>query len=267
MLAFSIAKINLGLNILSKRSDGYHNIESVFYPIPWADILEVLPAEKFGFKSSGLTIPGDVSSNLIVKAYNLLKDEVGFKKNVAIYLHKILPMGAGLGGGSSNGAFALKLINDVLKLGLSNRTLEEFAARLGSDCAFFIDSKPKFCLGRGNEFEEIDLSLKGMFIVLVNPEIHISTQEAFSRIVTQKPEIPVKEIIKMPIETWKDVLKNDFEKGAISKYPLIATIKEDLCQKGAVYAAMTGSGSTVFGIFREELNYETDFVSWSGKLK
>lgn len=269
MLSFSNAKINLGLNIINKRDDGYHNIESVFYPIPWADVLEVLPSKDFHFESSGLLIPGKTDNNLIVKAFHLLKSEGILPANVKIHLHKILPMGAGIGGGSSNGAFTLKLINEVLKLNLSNEALEKYAERLGSDCPFFIQNKPKFCFGKGTEFEDIELSLKGKFLIMINPEIHISTQEAYSGITPNRPEISIKEIIQLPISKWKNILVNDFEASVIAKYPEIGKIKDILYQNGALYASMTGSGSTVYGIFDTESDLKNlfgTFTYWSGHL-
>lgn len=266
MLGFSNAKINLGLNIVEKRPDGYHNIESVFYPVKWADILEVLPAETFAFSSSGLDIPGETDQNLIVKAWNLLSP--GGNK-VKIHLHKILPMGAGIGGGSSNGAFALKLVNSVLNLGLTGEQLRVYAAMLGSDCPFFIENRPVFCSGRGTEMETTPLSLKGKYVVMVNPGIHISTAEAYSRITPRKPETPLKEIIRLPVSEWKNRLVNDFEAPLAAKYPLIGSIKETFYMHGALYASMTGSGSTVYGIWEKETDVEqlfANFTCWSGYL-
>ena len=269
MLSFSNAKINLGLNIVNKRDDGYHDIESVFYPIPWADVLEVLPASDFSLETSGLPIPGKPESNLIVKAFQLLKDTRLLKSNVRIHLHKILPMGAGIGGGSSNGAFTLKLINDVLQLNLDTETLEKYAEKLGSDCPFFIRNEPKFCFGKGTQFEDVELSLKGRFLIMINPEIHISTQEAYAGITPRKPKIPIKEIIQLPINEWRNVLANDFEAPIVIKYPEIKKIKDTLYQNGALYASMTGSGSTVYGIFESECDLKHlfgTFTYWSGYL-
>lgn len=269
MLSFSNAKINLGLNIIEKRPDGYHNIESAFYPIPWADVIEILPNSNFEFVSTGLEIPGDFSQNLIVKAFNLLKENHLLSQNVKIHLHKILPMGAGIGGGSSNGAFTLKMLNDIFNLNISKEKLESLAEKLGSDCPFFIDNKPKFCYEKGTKFEEITLNLAGKYLIMVNPQIHISTQEAYAGIKPSKPLISIKEIIKKPISDWKNELVNDFEAPILEKYPAIEKIKEDLYKNGALYASMTGSGSTVFGIFEHEVdlkkNFET-YIYWSGKM-
>lgn len=264
MLGFSNAKINLGLNITEKRPDGYHNIESVFYPVPWADVIEVLPAEDFSFTTSGLSIPGEAGQNLVMKAWQLLAPQ---ENKVKIHLHKILPMGAGIGGGSSNGAFALKLVNQVLHLGLSTEQLRGYAAQLGSDCPFFIENRPAFCYGRGTEREATPLSLKGKYLVMVNPGIHISTAEAYAGITPRKPEISVKEIVKKPVAEWKGRLVNDFEAPLIRKYPLIGEIRDTLYAHGALYASMTGSGSTVYGIWEKETEQLFDqYISWSGYL-
>lgn len=266
MLGFSNAKINLGLNIVEKRPDGYHNIESVFYPVEWADILEVLPAETFSFTTSGLPVPGTADQNLVVKAWNLLSPQ---EKKVKIHLHKILPMGAGIGGGSSNGALALRLINRVLDLGYSSENLRALAEKLGSDCPFFIENRPAFCYGRGTEFEATGLSLKGKYLVMVNPGIHISTAEAYAGITPRKPEISIRDITRLPVAAWKGVLVNDFEAPLVSKYPLIGHIRETLYTHGALYASMTGSGSTVYGIWETETDVSPlfdQYTCWSGYL-
>ena len=271
MLSFPNAKINSGLNITEKRADGYHNIESVFYPITWCDALEMIRSESFSFTSSGLEIPGNQANNLILRAFELLKNEKGLnlEGNVAIHLHKVLPMGAGIGGGSADGAFALKMLNELFNLNLSHFELRGFASRLGSDCPFFIENKPKFCFDKGTSFENIDFDLSGKCLVLVNPQIHISTAEAYSGVKVQKPELGIKEIIKMPILEWKEVLKNDFEKKIIQNHPKIGQIKDKLYQMGAQYASMTGSGSTVFGIFENEaFDLESIFykcIIWKGQ--
>ncbi len=266
MLGFSNAKINLGLNIVEKRPDGYHNIESVFYPVKWADILEVLPSETFSFTTSGLSIPGEIDQNLIIKAWQLLSLQ---ENQVKIHLHKILPMGAGIGGGSSNGAFTLKLINRVLALGLTNEQLRVYAEKLGSDCPFFIENQPAFCYGKGTEFEATALSLKGKYLVMVNPGIHISTAEAYAGITPRKPEISVKEIVRKPAPEWKDLLVNDFEAPLIRRHPLIGAIKKTMYAHGALYASMTGSGSTVYGIWDQPVDIQhlfPNFTYWSDYL-
>lgn len=265
MISFPNAKINLGLNIIEKRPDGYHNIESVFYPVAWCDALEIVKSDIFSFNSSGLEVPGNEKDNLIVKAYKLLEnDGLLNDMKVRIHLHKVLPMGAGIGGGSADGAFALKLLNDVFSLDLTKKELENYAERLGSDCPFFIENKPKFCCGKGTEFEDINLSLKGKMLVLINPQIHISTAEAYAGVKPQKPEISIKDILSMPISAWKETLRNDFEEKIVENHPRIGELKTGLYAQGAMYASMTGSGSTVFGIFDKIIvNLEKEFHSYT----
>jgi len=251
MLLFPNAKINLGLNVVEKRTDGYHNIETVFYPIGLSDVLEVEPSETctdYSFSSSGITIDGDPESNLIVKAYRLLRSEYQFSA-VDISLIKQIPFGAGLGGGSSDAAFMLKALNELFELKISTKKLEKLASKLGADCPVFIRNKPVFATGIGNVFTTIDLSLKNKFLVLVKPDIHVSTPEAYSLVVPEKPETSLLELIKQPISDWKNTIKNDFEKSVFAKYPEIEKIKNDLYEMGAEYASMSGSGSSVYGIF------------------
>lgn len=271
MLTFPNAKINLGLNITEKRPDGFHNIESVFYPVNWCDALEIVPAREFHFQSSGLSIPGDTANNLCIKAYNLLcREHPGMvNQTVHFHLHKVIPMGAGLGGGSADGAFALKILNEIFELGLSTNELQNYARRLGSDCAFFIENRPVFCFNKGDEFEEFSLNLGGRYIVLVNPDIHISTAEAYAGIKPQKAEFSLKEALNLPLNKWEGIVKNDFEENLLSRYPAIAETKKTLYKQGALYASMTGSGSTVYGIFEAEKDLKAqfpDFAVWQGYL-
>lgn len=275
MISFPNAKINIGLNIVEKRTDGFHNIESVFYPVQWCDVLEITPAKEFEFKSTGLTILGDDNNNLCVKAamsitnyqLSIIEKEENLTSH-QIHLHKIIPMGAGLGGGSADGAFVLKMLNEMYELNLSVQELQALASKLGSDCAFFIENKPVFCHGRGNEFQNISLDLTGKYIVLVNPDIHISTAEAYSGVIPQKATVDLKEAIKLPISEWKDIIKNDFEEKLLIKYPAIAQLKNRFYDLGATYASMTGSGSTVYGIFETEPSQNDfgHFATWSGRL-
>ncbi len=270
MVSFPNAKINLGLNIIEKRTDGYHNIESVFYPVAWCDALEIVKSDSMSFNSSGLEIPGSQQNNLILKAFRVLEnDGLTAGKFVNIHLHKVLPMGAGIGGGSADGAFALRMLNDIFELNLTNGQLENFAEQLGSDCPFFIENKPKFCFGKGTEFEEINLNLKGKQIVLVNPQIHISTAEAYAGVSPRRPDVGLKEIIALPLTDWENVLKNDFEKKIIENHPKIGEVKNQLYELGAKYASMTGSGSTVFGIFESAVDIpKTIFkecICWQGE--
>ena len=251
MQFFPNAKINLGLNIVEKRTDGYHNIETVFYPIGLCDLLDVEPSETctdYSFSSSGILLDSDPEDNLIVKAYHLLRSGYQFPP-IDISLIKQIPFGAGLGGGSADAAFMLKAINQMFKLKITPSRLEKIAAKLGADCPVFIRNKPVFATGIGNVFTAIDLSLKGYFLLLVKPDIHVSTPEAYSLVVPETPQYSLIELIKQPIFEWKNTIKNDFEKSVFARYPAIRKIKNDLYEMGAVYASMSGSGSSVFGLF------------------
>jgi 4-diphosphocytidyl-2-C-methyl-D-erythritol kinase len=265
MIVFPNCKINLGLNILRKRSDGYHDLETIFYPLPLTDSLEIIENKYHGknpvppFNSSGLPIEGNPASNLCVKAYRLLKKDFPTLPALLIHLHKVIPSGAGLGGGSADAAFALQLINKIGRLGLSDEILMGYAAELGSDCPFFIINKPCFAQGRGEKLEPIQLDLSGYRMVIVNPGIHVDTGRAFLDIRPAVPETSLKEIITRPVERWKDELCNDFEKIIFSKHREIVEVKDQLYTKGAIYASMSGSGSTVFGIFAKEKEPVFDF--------
>lgn len=251
MLSFPNCKINLGLHILGKRDDGFHNLETVFYPVPFKDALELIPSTNtdIEFTTTGLAVDGTAADNLCVKAYHLLKIDFPELPAVKIHLHKAIPLGAGLGGGSADAAFMLKLLNEKFKLNLSTDQLISYALQLGSDCPFFIINKPCLATGRGEMLEEIAVDLSAYKIVLINPGIHINTGWAFSNISPAQPARSIKEIIHQPVNTWKDELKNDFESAVFTAHPAIKEIKEALYTQGAVYAAMSGSGSTVFGIF------------------
>lgn len=259
MITYPNAKINLGLNIVEKRPDGYHNLETIFYPINLQDALEVTELEneegEYKLKVSGVPIEGDAENNLVVKAYRLLKKDFPDMSPIKIHMFKHIPTGAGLGGGSADAAFMIKLLNEKFNLKLSIEKMEEYAAILGADCAFFIQNKPVFASGIGNIFENITLSLKGYYIVLVKPDIFVSTKDAFSHITPMHPNQSLKEIVRMPVETWRATMKNDFEESVFQKYPEIAAIKDKLYDMGAIYASMSGSGSSVFGIFREQVEH------------
>ncbi len=250
MISFPNAKINLGLNIVSKREDGYHNIESGFYPIPWQDSLEVIEANSFSFQAYGLSIPADTQTNLCIKAYEILKRDFDIPP-VCIHLLKQIPIGAGLGGGSSDGAFTLKLINDLFQLALSYKQLETYALQLGSDCPFFIKNLPAIATGRGEQLSTCDLNLSGYHLAIHNPGIHISTKKAYVGVSAKEPKDCVKKTLLQDIETWRDRLKNDFEASIFPNYPEIENLKATMYNAGAQYASMTGSGSTVFGLFEE----------------
>jgi 4-diphosphocytidyl-2-C-methyl-D-erythritol kinase len=265
MIVFPNCKINFGLKILGKRDDGFHNLETVFYPLPFKDALELLPntqnKTEVEFTGTGLVVDGEAADNLCVKAYQLLKKDYSQLPAVKIHLHKTIPLGAGLGGGSADAAFMLKLLSERFQLNLSTHQLINYSLQLGSDCPFFIINKPCFATGRGEILEEVAVDLSVYKIVLINPGIHINTGWAFSqRSDGSKPSErlkPLKEIIQQPIETWKHDLQNDFETPVFAAHPQIQTIKENLYNQGAIYAAMSGSGSTVFGIFDKNIDIIT----------
>lgn len=270
MLTFPNAKINLGLNIVDKRLDGFHNIETVFYPINIKDALEfvVSDSSKTEMTMSNIKVDGDINSNLVMKAYMLLKKDFELP-NLSIHLQKNIPFGAGLGGGSSDAAFMLVMLNDFFQLGLTERILEDYAVQLGSDCPFFIKNRPVFASGRGELFDEVTVNLKGKYLVLVKPDIHVSTKDAYANCIPQKPSKCVKDIVSRPLEEWKELLNNDFEKSVFGQHSAIAEIKDKLYQNGAVYASMSGSGASVFGIFNEEPLLENKFLGfyfWKGML-
>lgn len=269
MIVFPHCKINLGLHVVRKRVDGFHDIETVFYPVYWKDILEVNEGIKDGFhmEISGLNINGDLNSNLIYKAWKLLKADYNLPP-LQVHLHKILPMGAGLGGGSSDAAFMLKLLNSNYNLDISNEKLREYAAHLGSDCPFFIESKPCLATGRGEVLTPISVDLSNYQIVVFMPKnISVGTAEAYSWVTPNEPKRSLTEIIHLPISEWKDSLINDFEAPVIKHQPRIGEIKNQLYQEGAHYASMSGSGAAVFGIFDKgvvvDFNFE-DCIIWKG---
>ena len=255
MIKFPNAKINLGLDVVEKRPDGYHNLETVFYPIPLHDILEITRDEEFSFAMYNAKFEGSDNDNLVVKAYNLLAKEYEMPK-VKISLYKNIPTGAGMGGGSADAAFALKMLNEIAELNLSDDKLEEYAACLGADCAFFIKNKPAYATGIGNILTQIDCNLTGYYLVVAKPDIHISTKEAYALVNPIHPENALADIIKKPVEEWQEQMKNDFEKSVFAKYPSVRRIKEKLYESGAVYASMPGSGSAFLGIFKNECNLE-----------
>lgn len=253
MITFPNAKINLGLNIVEKRPDGYHNLETIFYPIPLQDALEITPWEggerKYKLAQSGIQIAGDDENNLVVKAYKLL-DNLHNLPPIEINLLKHIPSGAGLGGGSADAAFMLCMLNQHFQLNIPNEQLEVYAAQLGADCAFFVENKPTFAEGIGNIFSPIELSLKGYKLLLVKPDIFVSTRDAFAQIKPKRPSISLKEVAKMPVEAWKTYMVNDFEESVFPQFPAIADIKALLYDMGAIYASMSGSGSSVFALFK-----------------
>lgn len=260
MLTFPNAKINLGLNITEKRPDGYHNLETVFYPVLVEDALEITLLKSNAIDKgecilnlSGGEIGGCTKDNLVVKAYQMLNQDFSLPP-VEVNLLKHIPLGAGLGGGSSDAAFMLKMLNEEFKLDLSEEELEVYASRLGADCAFFIRNQPTYAEGIGNIFSPIRLSLKGYRILLVKPNIFVSTRDAFAHIKPQRPAFSPKDVVCLPVEEWRGKLVNDFEESVFPQFPEIGEIKEKLYQLGAIYASMSGSGSSVYGLFRKDVN-------------
>ena len=259
MISFPIAKINLGLNVVEKRPDGYHNLQTVFYPVPIKDALEVqVMDEAFpsdydcDLKVTNITIEGDEQRNLVVRAYQLLKQDFPTLPRIHTHLWKGIPTQAGMGGGSSDCAYMMLLLNQQFQLGLTDEQLIEYAAKLGADCAFFILSRPCYAEGIGEKLQPIDLSLSGYYIAVVRPDIPVPTKEAFSRIRPHYPAQNCRETVMQPIDTWRDTLINDFEESVFALHPEIGDIKQRLYDMGATYAAMSGSGSALFGLFKKQ---------------
>lgn len=249
MIVFPNAKINIGLNVVSRRPDGYHNLETVFFPVKLADALEFVEAKETVLSISGIEVDGNSEDNLIIKAYRFLKQDYKLPE-LAFHLHKAVPFGAGLGGGSSDAAFTLKALNSYFNLNISEEQLEVYASHIGADCPFFIKNQPTFAFGIGNQFEDTELDLSSYHIVIVKPNIFVSTPEAYRNIRPKAPDFNLRKIGTLPVEEWKNKIVNDFEESVFPAYPEIAKIKENLYEHGAVYASMSGSGSAVYGIFR-----------------
>lgn len=259
MIFYPNAKINIGLNVVEKRPDGYHNLETVFYPIPLQDAIELNTVESsensediYKLKVSGNLLDGTPDDNLVIKAYQMLRQNYDIP-NCSFNLFKHIPTGAGLGGGSSDAAFTIKALNDKFALNLSENEMENYASKLGADCAFFIKNKPVMATGIGNVFQPINLSLNGMTLVLVKPDIFVSTPDAYRLVTPRMPEKSLPQLLQEPIESWRETIVNDFEASVFAKYPEIAAIKDLLYDLGAVYASMSGSGSSVYGIFKKPL--------------
>jgi 4-diphosphocytidyl-2-C-methyl-D-erythritol kinase len=253
MIVFPNAKINIGLNVVQKREDGFHNIESIFYPVfDVFDVLEILESETLIFTSSGIDIPGNEGSNLCLKAYQLIKQDYDIPF-VKIHLHKVIPIGAGLGGGSADAAFTLKALNNLFNLDLSIEQLINYSRELGSDCAFFVENKPVYAFNKGDEFEVISLDLSLYNIKIEYPSIHIGTGLAYRGVSPKLSLHNLKGLIQESILNWKGMINNDFENSVFPKYPEIKNAKQKMYDEGAVYAAMTGSGSAIFGVFKKNL--------------
>lgn len=276
MITFPIAKINLGLNVVERRSDGYHNLETVFYPVPICDALEVTTMDPqfpspydCDLKVTNISIEGDEQRNLVVRAYQLLKQDFPQLPRIHAHLHKAIPTQAGMGGGSSDCAYMIRLLNEQFQLGLSTQQMQQYAARLGADCAFFILSQPAYAEGIGERLEPIALDLSQYWIAVVRPDIPVPTKEAFSLVHPHHPEKNCRDVVMQPIETWRQDLVNDFEQSVFTLHPEIGAIKQQLYSLGAVYAAMSGSGSAVFGLFREDIKIGEHFpemFTYCGRL-
>jgi len=274
MLTFPNAKLNLGLYVTERRPAGFHTLESVFLPLPWTDVLEVLPApagQPTRITLTGRPIPGDPAANLCVRAYELLRADFAQLPPAQLYLHKIVPIGAGLGGGSADAAFALKAANELFELKLGAEQLENYARPLGSDCAFFIQNKPVLAVGRGDVFEEISLHLAGTSCVVVYPNLHIGTAEAYAGITPQRPQHSLREALAQPMSTWRETVRNDFETALAPTHPVLVDVKQQLYAAGAVYASLSGSGSAVYGLWPAgaavpPVAWPAEFTAWQGQL-
>jgi 4-diphosphocytidyl-2-C-methyl-D-erythritol kinase len=269
MICFPNAKINISLFVTGKREDGFHNIETLFYPVPLRDALEIFASGKLSISQTGSLVPSEPEDNLVVIAYKEMLKKYDFPP-VNIFLRKMIPTGAGLGGGSADATFMLKLINQLYNIEASNRELEDIAASIGADCPFFIRNEPVIASGTGNIFTPSDVSLKGYTIYIVKPPVEVSTKEAYSMINPNpvKSSFNLKELSSVPVSEWKNVLKNDFEPAIFDKYPEIGEIKDILYEKGAEYASMSGSGSAVYGLYKKEISphFPECFV-WKGTLE
>jgi 4-diphosphocytidyl-2-C-methyl-D-erythritol kinase len=250
MLAFANAKINLGLAVTEKRPDGYHNLETFFYPAKVYDVIEITDAEKTACVTTGIPIPGDATDNICLRAYHLVRKDFDIPAQ-QITLLKNIPVGAGLGGGSSDAAFLIKLLNTKFNLGMPTSTMQDYARALGADCAFFIENTPVYATGKGDEFSPATIDLSSWSAVLVKPPVHVSTADAYAGLQPKQPATALKELIHLPVQEWKKHLKNDFEKHVFLKYPEIARIKAQLYTAGATFALMSGSGSSVYALFEK----------------
>ena len=248
MIVFPNAKINVGLHVVSRRPDGFRNLASGFYPVNWCDALEILPATALRFTASGRPIPGEAGQNLCWRAYELLRADFALPP-VHLHLHKNIPIGAGLGGGSADAAFTLRLLNELFTLNIPAAQLEVYARQMGSDCAFFVQNKPVFATERGDVFENIPLNLSGYVCMIIYPNIHITTAEAYQNVTPRLPAADLRTLLQQPITTWRDRVQNDFEAALFPRYPILPALKQQLYAAGALYASLTGSGSAVYGIF------------------
>jgi 4-diphosphocytidyl-2-C-methyl-D-erythritol kinase len=271
MLVFPNCKINLGLQVISKRDDGFHNIESCFYPVNWCDALEVINYNgsegAFKFSQTGIKIEGNIKNNLVYKAWEILSNKKQLPP-LLVHLHKNVPMGAGLGGGSSDGASLINVINEKFNLDFSVEEKRVTASQLGSDCAFFIENKPVLASGKGDQFSNLKVDLSKYFLLVVHPPIHSNTKEAYEGLILRKPTHSLREVVEQaPVNEWKNLLVNDFEDSVFKKHPAIKSLKETFYSAGAVYASMSGSGSSVYGLFEKEpeMNFPNDYTFYLQK--
>ena len=271
MLAFPNCKINIGLNIIEKRPDGFHNIETVFYPVPLCDALEVIidhSSDNISLQVTGNDIAGDISENIIFKAYHLIKNEVPLP-GLKVHLHKVIPSGAGLGGGSSDAAFFIKMLNELADLKLNDYDLHNYASKLGSDCSFFINNLPAFATQKGENLEPIEFSLKEKVLVLIKPDVFVSTAEAYAGVTPFLPSEKLYNNIQLSVEKWREVIINDFEHSIFNNHPVLKKIKDELYDLGAIYSSMSGSGSTIYGLFEKEMDltyFSKDYFVWQKRL-
>lgn len=261
MIVFPNCKINIGLNIVSKRDDGYHNLETIFYPLPLFDVLELIDDYGTSLTLKGLEIPGSINDNIVLKAYNLLKKDFTELPFVHFYLLKNIPAGAGLGAGSANGAFTLIALNKKFNLNLSTEQLVNYALQLGSDCPFFIINEPCFASGRGENMQPVPVDFSPYKLMIVNPRVHISTVRAFQQLKPAQPQNSLQELILKPVEEWKNFINNDFESPVCKAHPEIGLIKSKLYEAGALFSIMSGSGSTVYGLFEKDTKPTLKFPS------
>jgi 4-diphosphocytidyl-2-C-methyl-D-erythritol kinase len=257
MISFPNCKINIGLSVINKRADCYHNIETVFYPVKWCDILEIIESDKYEFSQSGLET--GKGKNLCEKAYQLLSKQYMLPQ-VKINLHKVIPVGAGLGGGSADAAFTILMINDLFDLGLTMPQMKEHALRLGSDCPFFIENKPVIAEERGELMHDIDLKLNDFKMLVLFPGINISTAEAYRLVKPSVKNKKLQDIVELPVDKWKTTVINDFEEGVFSLHPVLRSIKEEMYRSGALYASMTGSGSALFALYSKDIKAEIPLI-------
>ncbi len=251
MILFPNIKINIGLNIIERRTDGYHNIETLFYPINYSDVLEVLPSDEFELINLGLQIDCSVEDNLCYNAWQIIDSHYNIG-NVRIILYKKIPFGTGLGSGSSDAAFTIKAMNEIFDLRISEKQQMEYAAQIGADCTFFIKNKPVFATEIGTKFSEINIDLSKYKLLLCFPKLAVSTVNAYKNCKPQIPQTSLSDLLKLPVEEWKGKIKNDFEISIFEEYPVLSKIKTELYNKGAVYAQMSGSGAAIYGLFNLE---------------